>query len=372
MPDFVPGLELAGLYYREAVRPILQTYSPDLVHSAGLIGPGSEVLGFDDEASTDHNWGAQVVLYLSEGDHARLADDLRQTLGQELPFTFRGYSTHFATVPDEPDTVVPAETSSRPINHRVHVTVLSDFLRRYLGTDLEQDLTLQDWLTIPGQKLRSLVAGAVFDDGLGVLGRMRRKLAYYPHDVWLYLLSAQWQRIGQEEPFVGRTGSVGDEIGSAIIAARLVRDLMRLCMLMEKQYVPYPKWFGSAFAQLGCADRMTPMLKGVLASTTWQDRERHLCAAYEIVASMHNELGITEPVQSRVTQFHDRPFLVIQGEEFAIALWDAIQDPEVRSLPFGVGKIDQYVDSTDILSNTDRSRKLGALYDSFGGSPDSP
>ncbi|NIV28225.1 MAG: DUF4037 domain-containing protein, partial [Anaerolineae bacterium] len=85
----------------------------------------------------------------------------------------------------------------------VRITVLSEFLQNYVGTPLEEEPTVLDWLTIPGQKLRSLVAGAVFHDGLGVLGPMQHKLAYYPHKVWLYLLSAQWRRIGQEEPFVG-------------------------------------------------------------------------------------------------------------------------------------------------------------------------
>jgi len=362
MPDRIPGLELAGLFYRQAVRPILQTHYPNLAHSAGLVGPGSEVLGYDDGMSVDHNWGPRVILYLSEPDHARLAGDLVQTLAQELPFSFRGHSTHFKSVPGDPNSAVPAETGSRPINHRVQITTLPDFLRRYLGTTLEQEPGVQDWLTIPEQKLRSLVAGAVYHDGLGVLGPMRRKLAYYPHDVWLYLLSAQWQRIGQEEPFVGRTGWVGDEVGSSIIAARLVRDLMHLCLLMERQYVPYSKWFGSAFAQLNCAGRLTPVLRRVLASTAWPDREGHLCAAYEILSAMHNDLGIAEPVPTRVTQFYDRPFRVIRGEEIASALWDAIQDPEVRALPLGVGKVDQYVDSTDILSHTERCRKLGALY----------
>jgi hypothetical protein len=151
-------------------------------------------------------------------------------------------------------------------------------------------------------------------------------------------------------------------VGSAIIAARLVRDLMHLCLLMEKQYVPYSKWFGSAFAQLACADRLAPVLEAVLSSTGCQERERHLCAAYEMVAAMQNDLGMTEMVPTKVRQFHNRPFRVIEGEEIAKSLWDAIQDPEVRALPYGVGAIDQYVDSTDVLSYTVRSRKLGALY----------
>jgi hypothetical protein len=362
MAEYIPGLELAGLYYEEAVKPILESRYPRLVHSAGLIGRGSEVLGFDTEMSRDHNWGPRVLIYLSDEDHARLADELREALGLELPFTFRGYPTHFEQVPDEPVTAVPKMAGSRPINHRVHITTLHGFLRRYIGITLDEELTVRDWLTIPEQKLRTLVAGAVYHDGLDVLEPMRQKLAYYPHDLWLYLLSAQWQRIGQEEPFVGRTGIVGDDAGSAVIAARLVRDLMRLCMLMEKDYAPYSKWFGSAFAQLGCAPFLTPVLERVLRSSGWRERERNLTVAYEGVATMHNALGITAPVSTKVSQFYDRPFDVIQADFIAQAIWQAIQKEQIKALPYGVGKVDQYVDSTDILSNTERSRRLSALY----------
>jgi hypothetical protein len=362
MPPFMPSLELARLFYQEAVRPILQADYPGLAHSAALLGPGSEVLGFDTEMSADHSWGPRVILFLADEDHATLAGDLCQTLGHKLPFAFHGYPTHFEEVPDEPGTALLKATSERPINHRVEIATLPAFMRRTIGIELDQGLTILDWLTIPEQNLRSLVAGAVYHDGLHVLEPMRRKLAYYPHDLWLYLLSAQWQRIGQEEPFVGRAGIVGDHVGSALIAARLVRDLMRLCLLMEKQYAPYPKWFGSAFARLGCAPRLAPVLERVLAATEWQDRERHLNVACEIVAVMHNDLAITAPVPTRVSRFHDRPFLVIQGESIATEIWEAIQDEKVRALPYGVGKIDQYVDSTDVLSNSGRCHKLSALY----------
>jgi hypothetical protein len=35
-----------------------------------------------------------------------------------------------------------------------------------------------------------------------------------------------------------RAGLAGDELGSAVIAARLVRDCMSLCFLMEWQCAP--------------------------------------------------------------------------------------------------------------------------------------
>ncbi|MGB0385342.1 MAG: DUF4037 domain-containing protein [Ardenticatenaceae bacterium] len=363
MAEFIPGLELAAFYYDEAVKPILLAHYPRLVHSAGLIGSGSEVLGFDTAMSADHNWGPRVVIYLSDEDHVRLAEALRERLAYELPFTFRGYATHFDEAPDDPGTVLLGVAKSRPINHCVEITTLGRFIRRYIGIELEQEtVSVMDWLTIPEQRLRTIKAGAVFHDGLNVLEPMRRQLAYYPHDVWLYLLSAQWGRIGQEEAFVGRAGIVGDEVGSAVIAARLVRDLMRLCLLMEKQYAPYPKWFGSAFAQLSCAPRLTPIFERVLRAKTWPEREKNLTIAYELVATMHNELQITESVVTQVSPFHNRPFMVIQGGAIASRIWDAIEDEQVKALPHGVGKVDQYVDSTDVLSNTERFRKLSALY----------
>lgn len=46
MPEFVPGLELSRSFYEEVVRPLLDDAFPGLVHSAALLGPGSEVLGF--------------------------------------------------------------------------------------------------------------------------------------------------------------------------------------------------------------------------------------------------------------------------------------------------------------------------------------
>ena len=60
-PSFVPGLELARDFYREAIRPILAREFPYLDHSAALIGPGSDVLGFDSARSSDHDWGPPEI-----------------------------------------------------------------------------------------------------------------------------------------------------------------------------------------------------------------------------------------------------------------------------------------------------------------------
>jgi hypothetical protein len=366
--QFIPGIKLANLFYQEAVRPILEKEYPRLVYSAALLGSGSEVLGFDTEMSMDHSWGPRLFLFLGDNDHQQLAEPVRLTLGNQLPLTFRGFSTHFQNTPEEPNTYMPGTTDKRPIAHRVVINTLSNFLESYTGSALNKGVSLLDWLLIPEQKLRTLVAGGLFHDGLGSVEPLRQHLAWYPHDIWLYLIAAQWQRIGQEEPFVGRTGIVGDETGSAVLASRLVRDMMRLCMLLERQYAPYPKWFGTGFSRLKCAPYLTPILAAVHRSTNWQEREEHLVAAYEYIASMHNTLTITGPIQSKVTYFHDRPFRVIGGGDAAAATWHAITDTSVRVLPPGLGKIDQFVNSTDILDETERCRALKALCGSLSPS----
>jgi len=132
------------------------------------------------------------------------------------------------------------------------------------------------------------VSGEVYHDGLGELTRVREKLKFYPEDIWLYLLAAQWHRISQEEAFVGRAGEIGDELGSQVVAARMAREIMKLAFLMEKQYVPYSKWLGSAFTKLKTAGKLTPILREVFLAKTWKARERKLAQAYSILATQHN------------------------------------------------------------------------------------
>jgi hypothetical protein len=207
-----------------------------------------------------------------------------------------------------------------------------------------------------GEVLRELTGGAVFHDGLGLLDSYRQELTWYPDDVWRYILACQWMRLSQEEPFVGRCGEVGDDLGSAVVATRQVRDLMKLCLLMNRVYPPYSKWLGTAFGELSCAAALKPFLSAALAAQSWEERERHLVPAYEIAAGMHNNLGLTEPLEAKARYFHTRPFLVIDGYRFTDSLMTTINDPQVRALP-PVGAIDQYIDSTDVTDRNFANRR---------------
>ncbi len=187
---FLPGLELSRRFYQEAVRPVLDAEYPDLPYSAALIGPGSEVLGFDTPMSANHHWGPRVMLFLAPEDFDRRRTAIHETLRQRLPHRFLGWPTNFADpIPEDPGTRHLQATESGPVNHRAEMYTIAGFVRGYLGFDLTRDLEPADWLTCPEQKLCTLTAGAVYHDGIG-LQAVRGRFAYYPHDVWLYLLAA--------------------------------------------------------------------------------------------------------------------------------------------------------------------------------------
>lgn len=364
MPDFIPGLELSRLFYAEAVKPVLDAQFPDLRYDAAVIDSGSEVLGFDTPLSRDHHWGPRASIFVSAADAPRVAGAITKTLRHHLPYTFRGYSTSFEEIPGEPGILRFEERAAGGVNHRVTVGVLREIIRDYLNFDLDDAITPADWLTFPQQKLRALTSGAVYHSGLGEVVAMRNRLRYYPLDLWLYLLAAGWMRISQEEPFVGRAGDVGDELGSRVIAVRLIRDVMMLCFLMEQVYAPYSKWFGTGFSKLACAPALTPLCQRALSAEDWHAREQALGEVYSHVAAMHNALGITEPLPTGASPFHGRPYQVIHGEAFSEAIRSRIKDAEVKRLADKtlIGSIDQFSDSTDLRENAGLRAALRELF----------
>lgn len=347
-PEFLPGLELSRIFYTEAVRPILDREHPGLAYAAARVGTGSEVLGLDSPRSADHEWGPRLDLFLPADAVAAHGAGLRRLLSEQLPKQVRGWPTHFRPgTPEDPVGVM--ELTDGPVNHRVSVSDVDDWLGSQLGVGTGLlGPTTADWLALPQQKLAEVTGGAVFHDGLGTLTAARRRLAWYPEEVWRYLLACQWQRVSQEEAFVGRCAEVGDELGSAVVAGRLVRDLMRLCLLLGRRYAPYGKWLGSAFQQLPVAEALLPSLQGAVTAPQYPARERHLCDAYEIVAALQNRTGLAEPVDPKRRAYHSRPFQVLHAERFAHALVRTITDPELRALPL-TGSVDQWADNTDFL-----------------------
>jgi hypothetical protein len=355
---FITGLELSERYFFEDVKPILDKYFPDLRYSSGLIGPGSEVLGFDDEISRDHHWGPRLILFLTDADYANLSASIDRSLRQNLPAICHGYPTNFSK-PDKIGVRLMEPGSNGEINHLIEITTTKEYFGNLLGIDIYNKLSIIDWLSFPQQILLSIQSGRVFHDQLG-LNDLRSKLNYYPHHIWLYMMASSWQRIGQEEHLGARARLTGQDIGFLIITSRLVRDIMQLGFLLERKYAPYSKWLEKAFLKLNCAKQLMPYLSKIVYSPDSKSRYENLCRAFESLASIHNDLSITKPINSECREWHTRPFKAIHGGQVAEIIADSINQVEMRTiLKKGlVGNIDQISDNTDVLESYILRRKL--------------
>jgi len=348
---FVPGVQLCAAFYEQAVRPLIERAHPGLRYAAALLGPGSDVSGFDTARSTDHDWGPRLQLFLTAEEHPALAVPLDELLRAGLPTTFAGFPTNFGPAGAVVQVMV---ATSGPVRHRVAITEPTTWYDHWLGFQPHQQIRLLDWLATPTQVLLEQSAGAVFHDAPGIVTAARAALAWYPDDVWRWLLAGQWQRIAEEEPFVGRCVEVGDELGAGVVTGRLVRDLARLQLLMARRYPPYSKWLGSAVAQVpGVAE---PLLGALHA--TGRGREAALCRAYEHAAEVHNALALTPPLDPRVRGFHDRPYRVLDAARFADALRATVTDPVLAPLP-PIGGLDTFLDNTNLAG--DRVRRRAAV-----------
>jgi hypothetical protein len=336
---FRQAADVAGGFHAEVIAPLVG----EVGYAAGLLGWGSDVLGYDTERSMDHGWGPRLVVLVDADEVERV----RKAVDDGLPDEYAGYPVRFGWDGYEP-------------RHHVTVATLGDWLRRGLGFDASQGIGVDDWLVTPQQLILGVVAGRVYADD-GRLAPVRDALAWYPDQIWRWMLACQWSRIAQEEPFVQRTHEVGDELGSRVLAARLVRDLMRLALLQARTYAPYSKWLGTAFTRLGHPDGLDVALAAALAAESYADREQALVTAYELVARRHNALGITDELDPAPRPFHDRPALVLDAGRFAEACLATVSDPQLKSYGL-IGSIDQFADNTDVLSNPIAFRKLISVY----------
>ena len=338
---FTPSLSLNRAFYAEVVSRLVEPWP----HSAALLGWGSDVLGYDTERSGDHGWGPRLQVFVSRED----VDAVTAVVDAGLPETFSGWPVRYGW-------------DDTPVTHHVEVAELGHWLRHQIGTDARAGMSTSDWLLTPQHRLLGVVAGAIYADVGGELTAVRRQLAWYPRDVWLWLLACQWRRIAQEEAFVGRTAEVGDDLGSAVVAARLVREIMRLCLLLDRRYAPYSKWLGTAFAQVPSSTTLSMVLRAAVHAADAAGREGALVAAYRDVAGRHNASGVTPPVDPEIRLYHGRPYRVLGADRFAAACVETVRDPWLRAQPL-VGGVDHFADSTDVLQHPDRYRALGALFD---------
>lgn len=249
------GIELSKKYFFEAGLPLLKQHYPQLVSqvAAGLVaggfqsGCGSEIGGFDDELSRDHNWGPRFFLFVQEEHKRDFGEELQSFLDQSLPAKFSGFNSTATTLP----------------KNCAYVMTPVENLSACLGINRVPD-TDESWILIPEVQLFEYTAGPIFYEPAPIVSPLRLQFEYYPDNVWLKRPSYAFfmlHLVGN----VRRSAQRRDIVATQTYTNWFLQIAMRTCFLLRRKYAPYCKWLFKAFKQLpnlpaGLSDQIERLL----------------------------------------------------------------------------------------------------------------
>ena len=151
-----------------------------------------------------------------------------------------------------------------------------------------------------------------------------------------------------------RAGDRGDDLGSRVIAARLVGVAMHLGFLLCRRWAPYAKWRGTLFRSLPLGDDIATTLTDVLSAGDWRSRGQYLVEALEALARAQERVGLASASPACVP-FFDRPYHHVTPVLTGVMTPAANGSVRV-DLPPGLGSIEQRTDNVDLLMDVGRRR----------------
>lgn len=354
---FIKGLELNEGYYYDVIRPLMEENYPEIKYSAGLIGYGSDVLGYDTHISMDHNWGPRMMIFLDERELHKYKEKLDQLLKRNLPYKYKGFSTNFSD-PLEDGVQRMEEISKGEVNHLIEITSISKFLYDSLKVRDIDNIKVKDWLKFSDQGLIEVTKGKVFYDGLDRLNKVREYFKFYPEDILRIKLAAFWNKISEEEAFIGRNIDLGEELGVRLISSRIVNTLMKICFYTERQYIPYSKWTIKAFRELDCYEGMNSIFMEILNCQRIDKIDELICNAYQRIILLQNKLNITEEVHLDIDNYYGRPYKVVFVGKVVEKLIKSISNGKIKNINLDYLSVIQNNDGIDLTDNMGLIEKL--------------
>lgn len=324
------GLELSEQYYNAYGRKMLQEQFPEIIDrtAAGLVGRGSECLGFDDEISKDHDFGASFCIWLPKEVFREYGERMQKAY-DELPKEFMGFS---------------ARAVQEQGQGRVGVLCMEDFYYSLLGRDTVPDSN-QEWLALEEENLSVATNGKVFEDHLGQFSKMRNGLLqYYPEDVRLKKIAACMARAAQAGQYnYARAMKRGERIAAEISLTEFIRNIMKLVYLLNKRYAPFYKWAHRGMKELSTCAEIGDMISLLYQipdpAAAWED-----VAASDYVYHLNTNDGrvlIIEAVCNIIVQELNGQGLSDLQDNFLQnhlpSVTEKIQDETIRGLQYLIG-----------------------------------
>lgn len=301
------GLELAEKYWTSICEPVIEEIVPEaLPHlAAGLVGEGSECLGYDDEISRDHDWGPGFCIWLDNEDSSKYGGILNK-IYSALPEEYLGYKR-----------LRTNELSAG----RIGVINSNLFYNKYLGR-ASLPSTLMDWMDIKEDGLCTATNGKVFYDGKGEFTRVRKHLLrYYPEDVRLKKLAGYCAKAAQSGQYnYSRSLKRGDNVVGLIALSEFIENVQAVYFLINKRYRPYYKWVNRMMKDLGNEESsvaldLEQLTKGDIARKSQQIES--IC------------VKIKDTLRRRHLSSSGSDFLLDHGLE----IQNSISNSDIRSLP---------------------------------------
>ena len=305
------GLELSKAFYLAHGAPMLHEQFADTEHliAVGLVGSGSECLGYDDELSLDHDFEPGFCLFLPDESviDSRTAFRLERAYAK-LPKEFGGFRR--ATCP--------------PVGGNRHgVLRIEDFIRDRTGTP-DGILTLPTWLSLPEQALLEATGGEVFRDELGLFTEIRRRLSYFPEDVRRKKLAGHLLLMGQSGSYnYCRCIARGEYEAAQMALYEFVKSALATAFLLNKRYLPYYKWSFRALLSLPTLselyESLSFLLLGGADADTFEKKKKTIEQVLFLLCLHLKEQGLSD-------------FEGCEAEGHAHAVNDGISDGTLRNL----------------------------------------
>ncbi|MCF2682807.1 DUF4037 domain-containing protein [Faecalicatena contorta] len=227
------GMDISRKYYEAYGKPMLEKQFPKYVNrvAAGLVGEGSECLGYDDLTSTDHDYGPGFCLWLTREDYEAVGQAMQQAYAK-LPKEFMG---------------CPARNTTAQGNGRTGVICIDDFYARYTGypeaPDQNSRAGLNEWMSIPIPALKTVTNGEIFTDPLGEFTRRREDFSNYPEGVRQRKLAMALGVMAQAGQYnYGRMCKRSDQAAAWLCISEFVNAAIETGYHLNQMYQPFYKW----------------------------------------------------------------------------------------------------------------------------------
>lgn len=319
------GLELAERYYNAYGKGMIEEKFPMLKGrvAAGLVGQGSECLGFDDEISADHDYGPAFCLWLTREDYEKYGGELMEEY-RKLPKDFEG---------------VKGRIESFHGGGRVGVLCIPDFYYGLLGIEAAPK-DKGEWMRLPETALCMATNGKVFEDPLGEFSEIRKALlGYYPEDVRIKKMAARAAVMAQSGQYnYARAMKRGESVAAKLALAEFMKSAISMVYLINRRYMPFYKWMHRGMKELPILSEIGDILK-LLADMEEQSAAWEGAGAFDYLYALNGNdkcVIIVETVCSLIVQE-----LIAQGltegednflENHTMTLMNKIEDPHIRSL----------------------------------------